>query len=174
MFGQVPDQTLYRFVLHQTDANEAGVLQTRGEEMDSANHSVEELHVHLSEVVLAKLPREPLKTDQRLDALRAQRSRHGIQYRLPSRIAGLPRAPKNFQRRQIGLFFQDGYDDFPEIRNEARSADPTLLALGDIIDMYNRSFFGNAVDRTQGRAGQSGHFGLRVTSLQQDFDFVSF
>jgi hypothetical protein len=58
------------------------------------------------------------------------------------------------------------YNKFPEILNDAGSADPPLLSLGSIIDMNHRNFFRNALNRAQGHSRQTGHFGLAVTSLQ--------
>jgi hypothetical protein len=62
----------------------------------------------------------------------------------------------------------------PEILNDAWSADPPLLSLGNVIDMNHRSFLGNAFHRTYGNSRQTAHFGLGVTSLQQNLDFVTF
>src|SRR6516162_5624064 len=103
----------------------------------------------------------------------SQRSYQSIQGGFAARITGLANSPENFQRRHVRLFFQDRDDKFPEILNQARSADLPLLALGGIIDMHNRSFFRNALHRTQVNSRQTSHFGLGVTSLQQNLDFVT-
>src|SRR5207302_10755963 len=54
VFGQGSHQTLHRFVLDQTDAHVARVLQTRGEEMDALTGTIQKLHVHLPKIVLTE------------------------------------------------------------------------------------------------------------------------
>jgi hypothetical protein len=58
------------------------------------------------------------------------------------------------------------YDRFPEILDDAGSANLPLLSLGGIIHMNHRNFFCNALNRAQGHSRQTGHFGLGVTGLQ--------
>src|SRR5215472_18742844 len=63
-------------------------------------------------------------------------------------------SPKNFQRRQVWLSFQDAYAarlGLP-IRRLPRSAAS--------FDMHNRSLFGTALHRTWGDSRQTGQFGL--------------
>ena len=57
MLGQITDQALYGLVLHHTEANVSGVLQSRGKEADATNRSAQELDVDWSKVMLTKFPR---------------------------------------------------------------------------------------------------------------------
>src|SRR5712692_9208097 len=98
MLGKVTDQALHGFVLHQTDADESGVLQARGEEVDPAGRSVDKFDVHLSEIMLAEFPRQTFEANQGLYSLRTQRGHQSIQGGLASRIARLPNSPKDLQR----------------------------------------------------------------------------
>ena len=99
MFGQVAHQALYRLVLHHTDANKSGVLQTRSEEVDTTDRPVEKGNIYLPEVMLAKFSGQAFETNQWLYFLRTQGGHQSIQGGLASWIAGLANPPKNFQRR---------------------------------------------------------------------------
>jgi hypothetical protein len=63
MLGQIPDQALDTLVLHHTDAEVSGVLQSRGKEVNATNRSAQELDVDLSKVMLTKFPRETFEAD---------------------------------------------------------------------------------------------------------------
>src|SRR5216684_7998638 len=89
MLGQGAHQTFYRLVLHQTDAHQAGVLQTRGEEVDALTGAIDELHFHFSKIVLTELSRESFKTNQRPGRLWPKRGDQGVKRGLTSLIAHL-------------------------------------------------------------------------------------
>ena len=173
MLRQAPHQTFYRLILHQRDAHPAGVLQARGKKVDATRRPIPKLHVHLPEVVLAEFPRQAFETHQGLDLPRPQGGHQAVKRALAPRVARLPHSPQNLHRRQVGLLLQDLYDEFPEILDEAWSADLPLGPLRGIIDMHNGSSRRDPFDGAQGNSRQTRHLDLRVTSLQQDFDLVS-
>jgi hypothetical protein len=123
--------------------------------------------------MLAKFSRQAFETNQWLYFLRANRGHQSIQGGLASPIARFPNLAKDLLGGQVGLFFQDLYDKFPEILNDAGSADSPLLSLSGVIDMNDWGFLRNALNRAQGNSCQTGHFGLGMTRLQQNLDFVT-
>src|ERR1700693_2129439 len=173
MLGQVTHQALYRLVFHHTDTDESGVLQARSEEVDTTGRPVKKGNVNLPEIMLAKFSGQALETNQWLYFFRTKLGHQSVQGGLASLIARFPDSAKDLQRGQIGFLFQNLYNDSPEILHDAGSANPPLLSLGGIIDMNDWGFFRNALNRAQGNFRQTGHFGLGVTCLQQNLDFVT-
>src|SRR5882724_13327651 len=75
MLGQVAHQALYRLVLHHTDADKSGVLQTRSEEVHTTDRPVEKGNIYLPEVMLAKFSGQAFETNQWLYFLRTKGGR---------------------------------------------------------------------------------------------------
>ncbi len=78
MLGQITDQALNGLVLHHTDTEVSGVLQSRGKEVDATNRSAQKLDVDLTKVMLTKFPRKAFEADQRFDSFGAQGAHQSI------------------------------------------------------------------------------------------------
>ncbi len=85
--------------------------------------------------MLTKFSGQAFETNQRLYLFRMNRGYQSIQGGLAALVAHFPNPAKDLQRRQIGFFFQNPYNGFPEILNDAGSSDPPLLSLSSVIDM---------------------------------------
>src|SRR5207248_3612108 len=100
MLSQVAHQALHRLVLHHTDADPSGVLQTRSEEVDTTGRVVEKGNVHFPEVMLAKFSRQTFKTNQWLYLFRANRGHQSVQGGLAALVARFANPAKDLQRRR--------------------------------------------------------------------------
>src|SRR5437667_899007 len=98
MLGQVAHQALYRLVLHHTDANQSGVLQTRSEEVDATGRPVEKGNLYFSEIMLAKFSGQTFETNQRFYLFRTNRSHQSVQGGLASLVACFANSAKDLQR----------------------------------------------------------------------------
>ena len=98
MLGQVTHQALHCLVLHHTDADESGVLQTRSEEVDATGRPIEKGNVHFPEVMLAKLSGQAFETNQWLCFLRTNRGHQSVQGGLASLVACFANPAKDLQR----------------------------------------------------------------------------
>jgi hypothetical protein len=99
--------SVYRLVLHHTDADPSGVLQARSEEVDTTGRPVKKSNVYFAEVMLAKFSGQTFKTNQWLYLFRTNRSHQSVQGGLASLVAYFPNPAKDLQRRQIWFFFQN-------------------------------------------------------------------
>lgn len=142
--------------------------------MDPPAGTIAELHFHLPEIVLTELSGKTFEANQRLHPLRANRGHQRVERGLASRVAAFLNSPQNLQRRQIRRFSHDLNHLFPEIRDRAGPANLSFDTLPGIIDMLHRSVLRDAFYRTQRYPAQARYFGLRMTGLQQNLDFVSF
>src|SRR5262249_58663143 len=98
MFGHRPYQGFDFFILDQTDAHPARILQTRSEEMNALARTVKELHVYFSEIVLAELSGKTFETYQRLGRVRTKRGRPIIEPGLAPLISRLSHPSQDLQR----------------------------------------------------------------------------
>jgi hypothetical protein len=141
--------------------------------MDPLAGSSAELQ-HLPKIVLTELSGKTFEAHQRLGHFRAKRGHQRVERRLAPSITAFPYSPQNLQRSQIWRFLQNLADLFPESRDGAWPPDLSLAALRLIIDVHHRTLFRDALHRAQRNPAQARYFGLCMTGLQQNLDFVSF
>lgn len=90
-------------VVDEGDRNEARVLESRREEVDSLLASVDERHIDVAEVMLRELTGKPLEANHRCRARRPQGGDDRVERALVPRVSSLLRATKQLLRRQVRL-----------------------------------------------------------------------
>ena len=71
--------------------------------MHDAAAAVQKPNLHLTEVVLAELARQPLEAHHQLHVTRTQARRQGIQSALAAFVAFKARPPQDFHRKYLWL-----------------------------------------------------------------------
>ena len=173
MIGQGADQSLHLLVRHQVDLHPPRPLQSRGKEVNLADAPVEEGHVDLSEVVLRKLPGQPLEAHLDLDIPGPFLGNQAVQRALAAVIALESDPTENLQRHQPRLISEDLSHALPVGLGLTGPADLAPLTLGCIVDISHGILLDdppNAADRDSGKLG---HLLLGMSCLQQHLDLVS-
>ena len=107
--------------------------------MDPPAGAIDELHFHLPEIVLTKLPGQTFETNQRLRRLRAKRGHQRVQGCLASLDSRPPElAAESPATLDPAFAAESPVTGFRKFADRAWPTDLSLSSLRRIIDMHHR------------------------------------
>ncbi len=170
---EIAHDCLDALVVDERDRDEAGVLQSRREEVNAPLAAVDERDVHVPEVVLRELTGQPLEANHGHRAWRSRAGDERIERALVPRVSGLGRATQKLLRRQVRLLGEPLGHTRGEQRRLRRSADPALASLRRVVHFAHVVFALHASDRVERRACLLRDVPMRVARAKKNLDFVA-